>query len=237
MIAQRKRTLLFIVAVGIIVLSIILIAFITFLDKQNVAQVRGFPARKITLETPLYDYSEISSSETKITRYEWGVMSPTYKVQEYNLFEDYWTFEDENVVVDTDFLIENINNSNIFIKGIPSEVIPLDYISDRVSSVSLLSTSHQSDERIVFLDLTTQEIQILQEIAFAEETTAKTPKSLDKEKRWVLRFHVKGMENLYYYATDRLCCTAEGKWYFMATAEDVRCAVPIEISEKIEATV
>lgn len=239
MIAQRKRILWVAVTVGIVVLSIILIAYITFLDKQNVAQARGFPTQKITLEMPLRAYSRISSSGSKITRYEWGVLSPTHKVQEYNLFEDYWTFEDENVIVDTDFLIENINSSNVLVKGNACEIIPLDYVSNRVSHVSLYSVSSRKDKQTELLNFAAQEIEVLQKIAFAKETetTVKTPATLETEEKWVLRLHVKDMENLYYYAADRLCRTTEGAWYFMATANDVRCAVPAGIAEKFEMAV
>ena len=143
------------------------------------------------------------------------------------------------VIVDTDFLIENINSSNVLVKGNACEIIPLDYVSNRVSHVSLYSVSSRKDKQTELLNFAAQEIEVLQKIAFAKETetTVKTPATLETEEKWVLRLHVKDMENLYYYAADRLCRTTEGAWYFMATANDVRCAVPAGIAEKFEMAV
>ena len=180
---------------------IILFAGIIFLlithFKANVikefANNKNLPTQTIKLMD--YNYSSLSQY-TNIDLMYWGFETPIYKVKEYNPYNDYWIVDDEqSIVVD---LEAYWGNGEIKVKDISR--IPSNFNSDKISKVSL---STLFKEKIVYLDLTLDEISELEKIVFPGVEDFPKSDSYDSNdivsEKWFVRFHIKDIESLYYY--------------------------------------
>ncbi len=215
-----KRIILSIL--GILFAFVLLTTFLISKKINDFANSKNLPIRTISLMD--YHYSSLSQY-TNIDLMYWGFETPIYKVKEYNPYNDYWVVDDEqSIVVD---LEAYWGDGEIKVKDILK--IPSNFHSDKISKVSL-STSFK--EKIVYLDLTLEEVLELEKMVFSSDdefpTAYEDNSNETTGETWFVRFHIKDIESLYYYDYG-LVKSTNGNYY---TGSGI--VIPDSIASKID---
>lgn len=175
----------------------------------------------------LYDYTDIDL---------WSFTQPVYKVKEYNPYDAYYILDDsQSVVVDLDACI-GISSGKIYVKD--PEKVPKTLHSEKICAVSL---SEAFSKIHIPLDLTNEEIQVLEKLVFPDDYCPPLKEQpefcLDSDndlpKQRYVNFHIDGLKGLYYYRL-ALAKATNGDYYIMHSYEGAEAKVPENIALKID---
>ncbi len=224
--------MLLFVIVFLFILFLIIIAASKVKSNKQIAALCNLPTETINTENKILGYYSLYKN-TQIDKIAWGIDNPIYKVQEYNCFNDYWAVNKEQSVIADLYACVGSPEGAIYIDD--KYKIPDTYHSDKLSEVSLYN---DYSGKTVYVDLSEKEVLDLERLVFGEdfERLDTTDFYLDSNnlwEKWKIRFHIEGLEGLYYSGGD-LVKAKNGDYYIASGYAYAYAEVPKETGEKID---
>lgn len=209
-----------------------IIAISKFKSNKQIAALCNLPTETINTENKILSYDSLYEN-TQIDKIAWEIDTPIYKVQEYNCFNDYWVINKEQSVIADLYACVGSPEGTIYIDD--KSKIPYTYHSDKLSEVSLYN---DYSEKKVYVGLSKKEVLDLERLVFCEDferldTTDFYLNSNNLWEKWKIRFHIEGLEGLYYSDGD-LVKAKNGDYYISRGYAYVYGKVPKEIGNKID---